>query len=75
MKSPDAFAENSPLAGSTLNIILRLLFQSRFRVDPPYRERLLRAFLANMLVSPARLREHIQYGPMNHPVLIGGSFI
>ena len=49
-----------PLAGASLTNLLRLVSQNHFHISPRYLPRFLYAMLLSTVLSPFRLKEHIQ---------------
>lgn len=70
-----------PLAGSNISILLRLLIQNRFKVDPRYIPRMLYSLALSSMMTPLRIKESIQFDKAikettirNDPIFILGHW-
>lgn len=70
-----------PLAGTSLSNLVRLLVQNRFNIDGRYLPRIIYAMTISGLMTPLRIKEHIQFDTTiqktdipYHPIFILGHW-
>jgi hypothetical protein len=81
LKKNALIVTREPLAGASLTNLVRLLIQNRFRIDGRYLPRMLYAMTISGLMTPLRIREHLQFDTAikkteieHHPLFILGHW-
>ena len=81
LKENTLIVTKEPLAGGTLQNLLRLLIQNRFKIDFRYMPRMLYSVTISSMMTPLRMKEHIKFDKtiketevQNDPIFILGHW-